>query len=144
MSGDLKRALDAPRWLVWGSRTVLRSARELVTMFRGGGLADAIEPWMRIDRVDDVPFDEIAASGAKAVLFDLENTIIPPGGPFDDAGRTIIGKARAAGLHVGVERVRGLGRPGPRGGGHPRDRAGRETCQAGVPRRMPDGRRRAA
>ncbi len=97
-----KRALDAPRWVVWGSRTVLGSARELITIFRGGGLAEAIEPWMRIDRVDDVPFEEIASSGAKAVLFDLENTIIAPGGPFDDAGRTIIGKARAAGLEIGV------------------------------------------
>jgi uncharacterized protein len=113
MSGGLKRALDAPRWLVWGSRTVLRSARELVTMFRGGGLADAIEPWMRVDRVDDVPFDEIAASGARAVLFDLENTIIPPGGPFDDAGRTIIGNARAAGLQVGVVSNASAGWVGP-------------------------------
>jgi hypothetical protein len=109
----LKRALDAPAWIVWGSRTVLRSARELITIFRGGGLADAIEPWMRIDRVDDVPFGEIAASGAKAVLFDLENTIIRPGGPFDDGGRTIIDKARAAGLEVGVVSNASAGWVGP-------------------------------
>ncbi len=109
----VKRALDAPRWVIWGSRTVLRSARELVKMFRGGGLAEALEPWMRIDRIDDVPFDEIAASGAKAVLFDLENTIIPPGGPFDDAGRTIIGKARAADLEVGVVSNASAGWVGP-------------------------------
>jgi hypothetical protein len=108
-----KRALDAPRWLVWGTRTVLRSARELVSMFRGGGLAEAIEPWMRIDRVDDVPFDKIAAEGATAVLFDLENTIIPPGGPFDDEGRAIIAKAKAAGLAVGVVSNASAGWVGP-------------------------------
>jgi len=98
----LKRAADAPRWLVWGSRTVLRGAWDLGSLLRGGELGDAIEPWMRVDFADDVPFDEIAASGAKAVLFDLENTIIPPGGPFDEDGRSTIAKARAAGLVVGV------------------------------------------
>jgi HAD superfamily phosphatase (TIGR01668 family) len=69
---------------------------------RGGELADAIEPWMRFDRVDDVPFDKIAAEGFRAALFDLENTIIPPGGPFDDAGRSVIAKAKDAGLAVAV------------------------------------------
>jgi uncharacterized protein len=98
----MRRAADGPRWLLWGSRVVLRSAGDLVSLFRGGDLAESIEPWKRIDRIDDVPFDEIAASGARAVLFDLENTLIPPGGPFDDDGRTIIAKARAAGLAVAV------------------------------------------
>ena len=101
MSG-LKRILDAPRWLVWGTRTLARGGYDLVTLMRGGDLAEAIEPWRRCDLVDDVPFDEMAATGAKAVLFDLENTIIPPGGPFDDDGRRIIAKAKAAGLQVGV------------------------------------------
>jgi uncharacterized protein len=98
----IRRAADGPRWLLWGSRVVLRSAADLVSLFRGGDLAESIEPWKRCDRIDDVPFDEIAASGARAVLFDLENTLIPPGGPFDDDGRTIIAKARAAGLAVAV------------------------------------------
>ncbi len=97
-----RRIFDAVRWVVFGSRVVLRGARDLISLFRGGQLADAIEPWMRIDRIDDVPFDVIAAQGARAVLFDLENTLIPPGGPFDDDGRSIVAKAKAAGLAVGV------------------------------------------
>jgi HAD superfamily phosphatase (TIGR01668 family) len=97
-----KRAADAPRWLFWSSRVVVRSTRDLVSLLRGGHLAEAIEPWMRVDRIDDVPFDKIAADGARAVLFDLENTLIPPGGPFDEDGRTIVAKAKAAGLSVGV------------------------------------------
>ena len=109
----MKRALDAPRWIVWGTRTVLRSGRELISLFRGGSLAESIEPWMRCDRVDDVPFDKIAAEGATAVLFDLENTIIPPGGPFDDSGRAIIAKARAAGLAVGIVSNASAGWVGP-------------------------------
>jgi uncharacterized protein len=98
----LKRAADGPRWVVWGSRVLFNGARDLVSLFRGGELADAIEPWLRADRIDDVPFDRIAQEGARAVLFDLENTLIPPGGPFDDDGRTIIARAKAAGLLVGV------------------------------------------
>ena len=98
----VKRGGDAARWVVWGSRVLYTGGRDLVTLFRAGGLADAIEPWKRCDRMDDVPFDEIAAEGFRAVLFDLENTLIPPGGPFDDDGRTIVAKAKAAGLAVGV------------------------------------------
>lgn len=109
----LKRALDAPRWLVWGSKTLLNSGRNLASLMRGGGLAESIEPWMRCDRIDDVPFDEIAASGAKAVLFDLENTLIPPGGPFDDDGRAIVGRAKEAGLAVGVVSNASAGWVGP-------------------------------
>lgn len=109
----LKRALDAPRWVVWGSRTVLNSGRNLASMMRGGGLAVSIEPWMRCDRIDDVPFETIAAEGAKAVLFDLENTLIPPGGPFDDDGRAIVAKAKAAGLLVGVVSNASAGWVGP-------------------------------
>ena len=108
-----KRALDAPRWIVWGSRTVLRGGWDLVTLMRGGDLAEAIEPWMRVDLVDDVPFEKIAADGAKAVLFDLENTLIPPGGPFDDDGRRIVAKAKAAGLAVGVVSNASAGWVGP-------------------------------
>jgi HAD superfamily phosphatase (TIGR01668 family) len=61
-----------------------------------------MEPWMTCTTIDDVPFEKIAAEGMKAVLFDLENTLVPPGGPFTDDGRAIIGKARAAGLAVAV------------------------------------------
>ena len=93
---------DAARWLVWGSRVLARGAWDLVRLFRGGGLKEAIEPWMRFDLVDDVPFEKIAAEGARAALFDLENTLIPPGGPFDDAGRSVVSRARAAGLSVAV------------------------------------------
>ena len=110
----------------------MRSARELVSLFRGGGLADAIEPWMRFDRVDDVPFDKIAATGAKAVLFDLENTIIPPGRTVrrrrTDGHRARRGRPGCG--RRGVERVGRLGRPGAGGRGHPGHRAGGEAGDA--------------
>jgi uncharacterized protein len=98
----LGRVADAPRWLVWGTRTLTRGGYDLFTLFRGGQIADAIEPWMRIDDVGKVPFDEIAGQGMRAVMFDLENTIIPPGGPFDAFGRGVIARAKDAGLKVGV------------------------------------------
>jgi HAD superfamily phosphatase (TIGR01668 family) len=98
----LGRVADAPRWLVWGTRTLARGGYDLVKLFRGGEIAGAIEPWMRVDDVGAVPFDAIAAEGMRAVLFDLENTIIPPGGPFDAFGRGVISKAKDAGLLVGV------------------------------------------
>jgi HAD superfamily phosphatase (TIGR01668 family) len=107
------RGLDAVRWVTWGSRVVLRGGWDLVRLFRGGQLSEAIEPWMSLETVDDVPFDEIAASGARAVLFDLENTLIPPGGPFDADGRTIVAKARAAGLGVAVVSNASAGWVGP-------------------------------
>ncbi len=77
-------------------------ARELFVLFRGGGLSASLEPWLECRTIDEVPFDRIAAEGMTAVFFDLENTLVPPGGPFTDDGRTIVGKARAAGLAVGV------------------------------------------
>ncbi len=98
----LARVRDAAQWVIWGSRVVLRGGWDLITLFRGGGLSEAIEPWMRFEVVDEVPFEKIAADGARAVLFDLENTLIPPGGPFDDDGRTIVARARSAGLAVAV------------------------------------------
>lgn len=79
-----------------------RGGANLVSLFRGGDLAQSLEPWMRCDDPADLPFEKIAAEGAKAVLFDLENTLIPPGGPFTDDGREIVARARAAGLLVGV------------------------------------------
>lgn len=109
----LGRVRDAAKWLVWGSRVVLRGAWDLVTLFRGGGLAEAIEPWMRLDLMDDVPFDKLAADGVRAVLFDLENTLIPPGGPFDDDGRSIVARAREAGLAVAVVSNASAGWVGP-------------------------------
>jgi len=93
---------DALRWSYHGPRVLLNGARELFSLFRGGGLAASIEPWISCDSIDDVPFERIAAEGMRAVLFDLENTLVPPGGPFTDDGRTIVGKARAAGLAIGV------------------------------------------
>ena len=93
---------DALRWSYHGPRVLLNGGRELFALVRGGGLASSIEPWLECGSIDDVPFDRIAAEGMRAVLFDLENTLVPPGGPFTDDGRTIVGKARAAGLAVGV------------------------------------------
>jgi HAD superfamily phosphatase (TIGR01668 family) len=97
-----KRLSDALRWSYHGPRVLLSGARELFVLFRGGGLAESMEPWLSCDTIDAVPFEKIAAEGMKAVLFDLENTLVPPGGPFTDDGRAIVSKARAAGLEVGV------------------------------------------
>jgi HAD superfamily phosphatase (TIGR01668 family) len=97
-----RKLRDALRWSFHGPRVLFNGARELFSLFRGGGLAEAMEPWISCDAIDDVPFERIAAEGMKAVLFDLENTLVPPGGPFTDDGRVIIGKARAAGLAVAV------------------------------------------
>jgi hypothetical protein len=61
-----------------------------------------MEPWMRVSRADEVPWNDLAAEGFRAALFDLENTLIPPGGPFDESGRGVVAAARAAGLKVAV------------------------------------------
>jgi HAD superfamily phosphatase (TIGR01668 family) len=98
----LHRLADAARWVVWGSRVVVRGARDLLSLFAGGGLGEAVEPWMRADSALAIPYERLAADGVRAVLFDLENTLIPPGGPFTDEGRRAVAAARAAGLVVGV------------------------------------------
>ncbi len=98
----MARVGDAIRWLVWGTKVVVRGSYDLASLLRGGRLASAIEPWLRLESADELPFERMAAEGAKAVLFDLENTLIPPGGPFTPEGRAIIARARAAGLEVGV------------------------------------------
>ena len=98
----LHRVGDAVRWIRWGTKVVARGARDIGSLFAAGGLSEALEPWMRLDSALDIPFDELAADGVRALLFDLENTLIPPGGPFNDEGREIVAKARAAGLAVGV------------------------------------------
>jgi HAD superfamily phosphatase (TIGR01668 family) len=100
--GLLKRAADAPRWVVWGTRVLFRGGHDLYKLARGGSLAEAMEPWMRVSRADEIPWAKIAADGFRAALFDLENTLIPPGGPFDESGRGVVAAARAAGLKVAV------------------------------------------
>jgi HAD superfamily phosphatase (TIGR01668 family) len=57
---------------------------------------------MRLPSAVEIPFGKLAADGVRAVLFDLENTLIPAGGPFNNEGRDIVAKARAAGLSVAV------------------------------------------
>jgi putative phosphatase len=98
----MRRLRDAVRWVFWGSLVLIRGTANLVSLVRGGNLAESLEPWMRCPDPADIPFEKIRADGARAVLFDLENTLIPPGGPFTDDGREIVARARAAGLAVGV------------------------------------------
>ena len=102
MSNETKRVRDALRWLVWGTKVVVRGSYDLADLLRGGRLAEAIEPWMRCTSADDIPFEKLAIDGVRGVLFDLENTLIPPGGPFTPEGRAVVARARAAGLAVGV------------------------------------------
>jgi hypothetical protein len=87
---------------VWGTKVVVRGGADLASLLRGGHLAEAMEPWMRCTYADDIPFERLASDGVRAVLFDLENTLIPPGGPFTPEGRAVVARARAAGLAVGV------------------------------------------
>lgn len=93
---------DALRWIVWGTKVLGRGSMDLVSLFRGGGLGEALDPWMRRPAAEDVPYEQLAADGVRAVLFDLENTLIPPGGPFTPDGRAVVARARAAGLAVAV------------------------------------------
>jgi hypothetical protein len=95
------RVRDAVRWLLSGSRVVLRGARDIVSLFRGG-LHDNLDPWMSLASADDIPYEELAGHGVRAVLFDLENTLIPPGGPFTADGRAIVERVRSAGLSIAV------------------------------------------
>lgn len=96
------RVPDALRWLVWGTKVLVRGTSDLAGLVPGGRLSVAMEPWMHCRHADDIPFERLASDGVKAVLFDLENTLIPPGGPFTPEGREVVARARSAGLHVGV------------------------------------------
>lgn len=96
------RSRDAARWVVWGTKVVLRGARDLFSLLAGGGLGDALEPWKRAASALDIAYADLAAEGVRAVMFDLENTLIPPGGPFNAEGRQIVAKVRDAGLSVAV------------------------------------------
>lgn len=100
MSGP--RWKDAGRYVFAGSKVVVGGAWTLARMARSGQLRESIRPWMRFERAIDVPFDLLCGQGIEAVLFDLENTLIPPGGPFTDEGRQVLASARGAGLRVGV------------------------------------------
>lgn len=81
---------------------LVHGATNLFSLVRGGNLGEAIEPWMQCRYADDIPFERLAAQGIRAVLFDLENTLIPPGGPFTASGRKVVDRARSAGLKVAV------------------------------------------
>lgn len=97
-----ERARDAARWVAWSARVLGRGFGSLIGLFAGGGLRAHIRPWMEFDRAEEVPYELIASQGMRAVLFDLENTLVPPGGPFTPEGREILRKVRDAGLGVGV------------------------------------------
>jgi hypothetical protein len=96
------RARDAVRWVAWGSKVLARGTGGVVRVARSGRARDALVPWMRFARAEDIPYEVLAGQGVKAVLFDLENTLIPPGGPFTAEGREIVRLVRAAGLRIGV------------------------------------------
>lgn len=98
----MSRVRDALRWTVWGARVLVGGARELARLVRGGGLKEAIEPWRSYPRVEDIPYEDLAADGVRAVLFDLENTLIPSGGPFTAEARAVVDRVRSAGMGVGV------------------------------------------
>lgn len=98
----MARVRDALRWIVWGTKVVVSGAANLASVFRGGGLGEALEPWMRFGAASEIPYGKLAADGVKAVLFDLENTLIPPGGPFTPEGREVVSAVRSAGLRVAV------------------------------------------
>src|SRR5207302_10761294 len=67
-----RKVRDALRWSYHGPRVLVRGAVELFALFRGGGLAESMEPWLSCGTVDDVHFEKIAAEGMSDVLFDLD------------------------------------------------------------------------
>lgn len=81
---------------------VVRGAADLGRLVAGGGLHEAMQPWMSFETADQVPYAQLARDGVRAVLFDLENTLIPPGGPFTPDGRAIVSAVRDAGMGIGV------------------------------------------
>lgn len=62
----------------------------------------ALRPWLEFDRAEDIPFEMLRDQGVRAVLFDLENTLIPAGGPFTQEAREVVKRVRAAGMNPGV------------------------------------------
>lgn len=99
---SLPLARDAGRWVFAGSRVLLTGLVTLTRMARRGALRESIRPWMRFERVENVPWELLAGQGVKAVLFDLENTLVPPGGPFTDEAREVVSRVRATGMQAAV------------------------------------------
>lgn len=97
-----ERARDGGRWVASSARVLRQGLGGLVGLVGGGRLRVLMRPWMEFERVEDVPYDLIAAEGARAVLFDLENTLVPPGGPLTADARALVRRVRDAGLAVGV------------------------------------------
>lgn len=96
------RALDGTRWVTSSARVLGRGFGGLLALARGGRLRVLMRPWMEFERAEDVPYELIASEGMRAVLFDLENTLVPPGGPVTDEAREVVRTVREAGLAVGV------------------------------------------
>jgi hypothetical protein len=93
---------DGARFVVSGTRVMARGTYGLVRLARGGHLRESMRPWMRFARAEDIPYPLLAGQGVRAVLFDLENTLVPPGGPFTPEARDVLTRARAAGLRIAV------------------------------------------
>ncbi|HVE92849.1 MAG TPA: HAD family hydrolase, partial [Actinomycetota bacterium] len=95
-------ANDALRWVVWGTKVLYRGTAGIVSIARGGQMRAALRPWLEFDRAEDIPFEMLRDQGVRAVLFDLENTLIPAGGPFTQEAREVVKRVRAAGMNPGV------------------------------------------
>lgn len=93
---------DALRWTLWSAKVVGRGAVGLAGALKGPGLAEAMQPWKSVPVAIDIDYGALASEGVEAVLFDLENTLIPPGGPFTADGRAIVEAVRSAGLKIAV------------------------------------------
>lgn len=96
------RARDGTRWLTSSARVLGRGFGGLVGLAGGGRLRLLMRPWMEFERVEDVPYELIASQGVRAILFDLENTLVPPGGPVTGEAREVLRTVQEAGLAVGV------------------------------------------
>lgn len=87
---------------MWGTRVVVRGVVDLASSAKRGSLRDLITPYRHYESCAAIPWDEFANSGFKSVLFDLENTLIAPGGPWSDEGSSVIESVRRAGLECAV------------------------------------------
>lgn len=97
-----ERVRDGVRWVAWSVRVLGRGIGGLAGLVGGGRLRAHMRPWMEFDRAEGIPYGLIASQGVRAVLFDLENTLVPPGGPFTTEAREVVRRVRDAGMLVGV------------------------------------------
>ncbi len=57
-------------------------------------------PETEYDSTYSIPFEELYAQGIRGIIFDIDNTLVPPDAPADTRSRELFRRLRAAGLKV--------------------------------------------